>query len=234
MTRWIVFGGAPTVQEALDSLETPSDGKPWGEWTTSHFRLGFLPPEEEERARPATQGAQGGPASAVVHPTTASEGDVGDLSSSSDERVDQVAATPSEGVDLCDELDPRCLTDEYRRARPATQGAQGGPASAVVHPTTASEGDVGDLSSSSDERVDQVAATPSEGGDLCDELDPRCLTDEYRRQEISHDDVLDPTSQSSLGRHVKEEDDDSGFPSGGESRLGPEVCVPSQPTYAAS
>lgn len=168
MTRWIVFEGAPTVQEALDSLETPSDGEPRGEWTTSHFRLGFLPPEEEERAGPATQ------------------------------------------------------------------GAQGGPASAVVHPTTDSEGDVGDLSSSSDERVDQVAATPSEEGDLCDEPDPREFTDEYRRREISHDDVLDPTSRSSLGRHVKEEDDDSGFPSGGESRLSPEVCVPSQPTYAAS
>jgi hypothetical protein len=146
MTRWIVFEGAPTVREALDSLETPSDGKPWGEWRTSTFRLGFLPPEDEVRAGPTARGAQDGAASVVA---------------------------------------------EQSRVDPA--------------------GEEGDLSFSSDERVDQVAATPSEEGDLSDDPDPRDLTDMY---EMPQDHDHGSPSQSSLGRHVKEEDEDTGFPSG--------------------
>ncbi|TKA56161.1 hypothetical protein B0A53_01451 [Rhodotorula sp. CCFEE 5036] len=154
MTRWIVFEGAPTVREALDSLETPSDGKPWGEWRTSTFRLGFLPPEDEVRAGPTARGAQDGAASVVA---------------------------------------------EQSRVDPA--------------------GEEGDLSFSSDERVDQVAATPSEEGDLSDDPDPRDLTDMY---EMPQDHDHGSPSQSSLGRHVKEEDEDTGFPSGADTeRLPP-------------
>lgn len=159
MTRWIVFEGAPTIQEAFESLETSSHGKPWGDWRTSTFRLGFLPPEaDEERAGPA-HGAEEGSASAVT---------------------------------------------EQSRAGPA--------------------GEEGDLSSSSDERLEQVAATPSEEGNLSDDSDPRDLTDMY---EMSQD-----LSRSSLGRHVKEEDDDSEFPFGaGEFRLGLDMYRVSRLTW---
>lgn len=109
MTRWIVFEGPPTRQEALNSCSARRGGQSEAFWTSLHFRLAFGPSKRTD----CEEGERGG----HIRPTTPSPSaqieEKGDLSPH--ERNSNSPATPSEEGDLSSDEGPSDLYDTSDR-----------------------------------------------------------------------------------------------------------------------
>ncbi|GAA5978542.1 hypothetical protein JCM10908_004395 [Rhodotorula pacifica] len=143
MTRWIIFEGAPTAEQAIAACKRPRTAHS-GSWTALNFQLGFrstdnaVSTNERLKVQPTT----------ARHPDMSSLGEAGDLSA--DEREDEIAGTPSEEGDLS--VEEECEADHHSRTAfqhgknegtLLDQSVQGGADRSLLSRVKEEEGDSG-------------------------------------------------------------------------------------------